>query len=68
MIFRQLFESDTSTYSYLLGCERSGKAVLGEVPRYLALLDELQLRLVYTFDTAVPANRGCGRPIEPRQG
>ena len=61
MIFRQLFESDTSTYSYLLACERSGKAalidpVLGELPRYLALLDELQLRLVYTFETHVHAD------------
>ncbi|HLF98202.1 MAG TPA: MBL fold metallo-hydrolase [Methylococcaceae bacterium] len=61
MIFRQLFESDTSTYSYLIGCERSGKAVLvdpvlDEVPRYLALLDELQLQLVYTFETHVHAD------------
>ena len=28
MIFRQLFEPVSSTYTYLLGCEDSGRAVL----------------------------------------
>ena len=28
MIFKQLFEPDSSTYSYLLACERSGESVL----------------------------------------
>lgn len=28
MIFRQLFEPISSTYTYLLGCEETGKAVL----------------------------------------
>lgn len=61
MIFRQLFESDTSTCTYLLGCEHSRRAVLvdpvlGELPRYLALLDEVNLQLVYTFETHVHAD------------
>ena len=30
MIFRQLFESDTCTYTYLLACEQSQKAILIE--------------------------------------
>ncbi|HEY0844368.1 MAG TPA: MBL fold metallo-hydrolase, partial [Noviherbaspirillum sp.] len=28
MIFRQLFEPISSTYTYLLGCEETGQAVL----------------------------------------
>ncbi len=28
MIFRQIFELETSTYSYLLGCERTRRAFL----------------------------------------
>ena len=41
MIFRQLFEPETCTYTYLLGCSRTGKAVLidpvdSEVEAYLA--------------------------------
>lgn len=61
MIFRRLFESDTSTCTYLLGCEHRRKAVLvdpvlGELPRYLALLNELRLQLIYTFETHVHAD------------
>ena len=33
MIFRQLFEPDTCTYTYLLGCERTRRAVLIEIGR-----------------------------------
>lgn len=61
MIFQQLFETDTSTYTYLLGCERTRAAVLidpviGELDHYLALLQELDLRLVYTLETHVHAD------------
>ena len=28
MVFRQLFEPVSSTYTYLLGCEETGQAVL----------------------------------------
>ncbi|WP_150046494.1 MULTISPECIES: MBL fold metallo-hydrolase [Methylomonas] len=65
MIFRQLFETETSTFTYLLGCERTGKAVLidpvaSEVEHYLALLRDLQLKLVYTFETHVHADHITG--------
>lgn len=61
MIFRQLFEPQTSTYTYLLGCERTRKAllidpVLEETESYLALLKELGLTLVYTLETHVHAD------------
>lgn len=61
MLFRQLFESDTCTYTYLLGCEHSGRAVLidtvnSRMDEYLALLEALDLQLVYTFETHVHAD------------
>lgn len=61
MIFQQLFEADTCTYTYLLGCERTREAVLidpvfGEVDHYLALLQRMDLRLVYTLETHVHAD------------
>ena len=61
MIFRQLFESDTCTYSYLIGCEASREAALvdpvaSELETYLALLKELGLTLRYTLETHVHAD------------
>jgi len=61
MIFRQLFEPDTFTYTYLLGCERTHRACLidtvaSEMDEYVRLLNELGLRLVYTLETHVHAD------------
>ncbi len=65
MIFRQLFETKTSTYTYLLGCERTGKAllidtVLSKVDQYIDLLNDLGLELVYTMETHVHADHITG--------
>lgn len=65
MIFRQLFEADTCTYTYLLGCERTRKAMLidpvaSEVESYVQLLDALQLELYYTLETHVHADHITG--------
>src|SRR6266567_5472868 len=56
MIFRQLFDSVSGTYSYLLASRRGGEAliidpVLEKVERYLQLVNELDLRLVKAADT-----------------
>jgi len=61
MIFRQLFDNDTSTYTYLLGCERSRRAVLIDtvhyhLDHYIELLEKLNLRLYYTLETHVHAD------------
>ncbi|MGZ4960128.1 MAG: MBL fold metallo-hydrolase [Methylomonas sp.] len=68
MIFRQLFEPVTSTYTYLLGCERSRRACLidtvaSELDFYVDLLQSLDLKLVYTLETHVHADHitGAGR-------
>lgn len=65
MIFRQLFEPDTSTYSYLLACERSRRALLIdpvaiEVDTYIELLGTLRLQLIYTLETHVHADHITG--------
>ena len=65
MILRQLFEPDTSTYSYLLGCERSRRALLidpvaVEVDTYIELLATLRLQLIYTLETHVHADHITG--------
>ena len=54
MIFRQLFEEISSTYTYLLGCEETGRAILIDpvLPtwqRDLEVLKDLNLELAYTL-------------------
>lgn len=61
MIFRQLFEPLSSTYTYLLGCEDTGKAVLidpviSATDRDLAELARLDLELAFTLDTHIHAD------------
>jgi glyoxylase-like metal-dependent hydrolase (beta-lactamase superfamily II)/rhodanese-related sulfurtransferase len=65
MIFRQLFDSVSSTYSYLLASRRGGEAliidpVLEKVDRYLQLVQELDLKLVKAVDTHVHADHITG--------
>lgn len=65
MIFHQFFESDTSTFTYLLGCEEAKQAVLidtveSEVEQYVAKLNALGLTLVYTLETHVHADHVTG--------
>ncbi len=61
MIIRQLFDSDSFTYTYLLGDEKSGKAVfidpvLEKMDLYTQLLGELSLTLEVALDTHVHAD------------
>ena len=61
MIFRQLFEPLSSTYTYLLGCEETGRAVLIDpvivaMERDLAEIRRLELTLAYTLDTHIHAD------------
>ena len=65
MIFRQLFDPQSSTYSYLLGDERAGVAVLidpvfEQSRRDGALIGELGLRLLFTLETHVHADHVTG--------
>ncbi len=65
MIFRQLFDSESFTYTYLIGSRRGGDAllidpVLEKVDRYIQLLEDLDLRLVKAVDTHVHADHVTG--------
>jgi sulfur dioxygenase len=65
MIFRQLFDSTSGTYTYLLASRRGGEAliidpVLEKVDRYIQLIRELDLRLVKAVDTHLHADHITG--------
>ena len=65
MIFRQLFDSVSGTYSYILASRAGGEAlildpVLEKVDRYCQLLRELDLRLVKAVDTHLHADHVTG--------
>lgn len=65
MIFRQLFEPVSCTYSYLIASRRGGEAliidpVLEKVDRYLQLMKELDLHLVKAVDTHLHADHITG--------
>jgi sulfur dioxygenase len=65
MIFRQLFEPISGTYSYLLASRLGGEAliidpVLEKVDRYLNLMRELDLKLVKAVDTHLHADHITG--------
>ena len=65
MIFRQLFEPQSSAYTYLVACENTREAVLIDpvletVERDLALLRQLGLTLKYTLETHIHADHITG--------
>src|ERR1700704_4537198 len=65
MIFRQLFDSVSGTYTYLIASRHGGEAliidpVLEKVDRYLQLVNELELRLVKAVDTHLHADHITG--------
>ena len=65
MIFRQLFDKTSSTYTYLLASAKGREAliidpVLDNVERYTQLLTELDLKLVKVIDTHIHADHISG--------
>jgi sulfur dioxygenase len=65
LVFRQLFDPMSSTYTYLLADRRSGEAVIidpvfEQVRRDAALIAELGLRLVCALDTHIHADHVTG--------
>src|SRR5881392_4179494 len=65
MIFRQLFDDTSATYTYLLASRRGGEAliidpVLEKVDRYIQLVKELDLKLIKAVDTHLHADHITG--------
>ncbi len=61
MIFRQLFDNVSSTYTYLIAARAGGEALLIDpvkehVATYTRLLNELDVKLVFAIDTHVHAD------------
>lgn len=61
MIFRQLFDNESSTYTYLLAERQGGEAllidpVLERTAQYVQLVEELGLKLVLAVDTHIHAD------------
>jgi sulfur dioxygenase len=74
MIFRQLFEPVSSTYTYLLACSQTGQAVLidpvvNSIDRDMQVLHALGLRLACTLDTHIHADHiTSARELRQRTG
>ncbi len=65
MLFRQLFEEHSSTYTYLLGCDSTGDAALIDpvaetAERDLEIVVELGLKLRLTIETHLHADHVTG--------
>src|SRR5687767_12451563 len=61
MLFRQLFDAKSSTFTYLLADEKTREAVIidsvfEQVTRDSALIGELGLKLLYSLETHVHAD------------
>ncbi len=61
MLFRQLFDSPSSTYTYLLASREGGEALLidpvkAQLPVYLQLIEQLGVTLVHAIDTHTHAD------------
>ena len=66
MLFRQIVDSGSATYTYLLAARRGTEAliidpVLEKVDQYLRLIDELDLKLVKAIDTHMHADHVSGK-------
>jgi glyoxylase-like metal-dependent hydrolase (beta-lactamase superfamily II) len=65
MIFRQLFDKASSTYTYLLARRIGGEALIidpvkEQLPQYLMLIEQLGVKLVKAIDTHTHADHVTG--------
>ncbi|QGN79349.1 hydroxyacylglutathione hydrolase (plasmid) [Piscirickettsia salmonis] len=72
MIFRQLFDNQTSTYTYLIASDYGKESIIidpvdSKIDSYIQLLSELSLKLVYSIDTHVHADHVTGSGLLMQQ-
>ena len=65
MIFKQIFDTESSTYTYLIGSSKGREAVIIDpvienVDNYIKILGELDLKLVKVIDTHIHADHVTG--------
>ena len=65
MIFRQVFDNKSSTYTYLIASAKGREAVIIDpvienVESYISILNELELKLVKVIDTHIHADHVTG--------
>ena len=65
MIFKQIFDKKSSTYTYLIASAKGREAliidpVIENVEEYISLLNELDLKLVKVIDTHIHADHVTG--------
>lgn len=65
MLFKQLFEDESSTYTYLIACQEKQEAILIDpvieaIHRDIKILDSLGLKLKYAIDTHIHADHITG--------
>ena len=60
MFFRQIFDPELAQYAYLIGCQRTGEAIVidpeRDIDRYLAIAEEEGLRIVAATETHIHAD------------
>ena len=67
MIFKQIFDTESSTYTYLIASAKGREAVIIDpvienVDNYIKILEELDLKLVKVIDTHIHADHVTGAP------
>lgn len=65
MLFRQFFDTNSSTYTYLIASGKGREALIidpvkEQVPQYLVAIEQLELRLVRAIDTHTHADHVTG--------
>ena len=72
MLFRQLFHKESSSYTYLVACSETRNAILidpvnTDIDKYVDLLAEHNLTLIYALDTHVHADHITASGLLKRQ-
>ena len=66
MLFRLIYDEDLAQAAYLIGCQRTGEAIIidpeRDIDRYLDLATSHGLRIVAAAETHIPAPRDHPSP------